>query len=389
MKRIIVARVAGMLMAMGILMAGGGKVMAADPCPAQYSTPPQNIIMSLTDLNAATVASMPVGSVLYKSQVDPYLAMRGEFDCIGILTWQVFYEYDSVGYGLWSGDIGIESGKIYQTGVDGIGFVIKLINHWGTSSTAPTESSFYTESTPVGFALYHHYNAASIQFIKTGPISPGTITGSMLPVMSVYLRGGMFGVVDGVDYGGGSFEYKMLTVSIVGTMSFTAPTCLAEDKEVQMGSYSASAFTGVGSATDWKDGSVTLICDRGFDGAGNTHTTYYDKNLPLTVTGETVSSRNPSSWQVTFSASTVAIDPALGIISLDTSTGSSATGIGIQLSKTNSEAGIYNLNVGGSDVIEYGSSSFTIPVWARYIQTDATVTEGTANSSVVYTVTYQ
>lgn len=68
-----------------------------------------------------------------------------------------------------------------------------------------------------------------------------------------------------------------------------------------------------------------------------------------------------------------------------------AYGIGIQLSSSASETNKINLanKITGKFSLTNTSTSVTVPLYARYIQTHSTVIAGKANGSLIYTISYR
>ena len=99
-----------------------------------------------------------------------------------------------------------------------------------------------------------------------------------------------------------------------------------------------------------------------------------------------------NTWSITLSPVSSVLDSASGIMAVDTSVPSAATGIGIQVSSgdtTSADSHIIDFgNTLTGTFNSDGSSSVTIPLSARYIQTEDSVSAGTANGKLVYTVSY-
>lgn len=79
-------------------------------------------------------------------------------------------------------------------------------------------------------------------------------------------------------------------------------------------------------------------------------------------------------------------------MSIDDSVSGAASGIGIQVSSGSietAEGNFINFNEPLKGLFETnGVSTITIPLAARYIQTKDTVTPGTANGKLIYTLSY-
>ena len=80
-------------------------------------------------------------------------------------------------------------------------------------------------------------------------------------------------------------------------------------------------------------------------------------------------------------------DATNGVIAL--ASGSTATGIGLKLTDSSSAALKFNslYQVSGYNAATGGS--YTVPLTAAYYQTATSVTPGTANAVVTFTMTYQ
>lgn len=99
-----------------------------------------------------------------------------------------------------------------------------------------------------------------------------------------------------------------------------------------------------------------------------------------------------NTWSITLSPVSSVLDSASGIMSVDNSDTSAAKGIGIQLSSgdtTSADSHIIDFGTALTGTFNSdGSSSVIIPLSARYIQTEDSVTTGMANGKLVYTVSY-
>ncbi|MEX1843596.1 fimbrial protein [Enterobacter cloacae] len=154
------------------------------------------------------------------------------------------------------------------------------------------------------------------------------------------------------------------------TISYMAETCTVPTPasfDVSLGSVgvSSSGFgSGVGSTSAAKDFSINLSCDTGVSGAFK---------VMMQLDGTPVSGLENQ-----------------GVLALTNSGASGvAGGVGVQvLNKANStpvsfakpwQVGAYPIS----------ASLITVPFSARYYQTAASVTPGTANSSMTYTISYQ
>jgi len=153
---------------------------------------------------------------------------------------------------------------------------------------------------------------------------------------------------------------------------------------VAMGDYDVNVFTAKGTATDWKDASIRLSGCGQFYGSTSSAIATFD-GTTTTTTGALAN----NSWSLTLSPYSPIIDAAKGIMDID-DYALRATGVGIQLSTTESTSGLVNLAAPVTGMLPNdGSSNITIPLYARYIQTENSVKAGRANAKLMYTITYQ
>jgi Fimbrial protein. len=141
------------------------------------------------------------------------------------------------------------------------------------------------------------------------------------------------------------------------------------------------SFTGINSSTPWISSSITLTgCSTGYGTASGGMSYDTGINTPAIITQNAIN--------VTLTPSSDFIDAANGIFKL--SADSTATGVGIQVAQTifGSPVNIdFTANTQMSRV-DPSSSTVNLSFLARYVQTDATVTPGTANGILTYTINY-
>ncbi|EHG7612133.1 fimbrial protein [Citrobacter sedlakii] len=340
-----------------------------------------------------TAFSDPVGTILYSGT--HYYGAHYLVECTNNIikgSIRFSWEYESAPLGLWNGDIGIYSGKIYNTGIDGVGMVLQVTNGttqdgWSAQHAVPISLGTLSDDINSNSQSLLQATAFStivrFHLIKTGPISYGTIDGSLLPTAKVTLS-----LNDGQE-----FSQQMARFNISGVVSINKPTCSATegDKIVRMGSHHKRDFGNIGDASEWVDSSLTMMCDEAFYGQGGmlNKILYNTDTMNTIVRDEPASKANAANtWAVRFTSSTGLIDATRGIIALDTASGDNATGVGIQLSSAPDDAGVMDLNSGWGGTIDLGSSTFRVPVYARYIRT-GDITGGSANGKVIYTIDYQ
>jgi len=257
---------------------------------------------------------------------------------------------------------------VFNTTLSGVGVYFPSLNATGRQYITGPYTSTLSSSGP--------FIRAAIVPLSTGSTSYGVLNGEVgLPRYTIYATESSSGEQISGSYVIGSYLFA-------GLITYIAPTCIAEDKEIFLGDHSVGAFTG-SSATEWVDASIVMRCDQSFANAYNDVQAYDNTHTNVATT-----TRPDNYYSVSLSPVYGFIDSDRGIIDLDGGSGVSATGVGIQLSRTQAEiswGGVYQW----TDLNTPASNSINIPLFARYIQTESTVTPGSANSKVVYTVTYK
>jgi type 1 fimbria pilin len=228
---------------------------------------------------------------------------------------------------------------------------------------------------------------ASIKLIKTGSIAPGSIVDPRT-----------FPSMRGIITPPNNVPVELYSIDFTGSINFITSTCATPDVNVDMGTYGAAQiFNRPGATTPWVDASITLERCPAFSGRhadtstqqiiSNTYPTRNDNRVATLLT-------------VSLTPASSIIDTANGVMAVDAagSSGAAATGVGLQLGYTpnniNATATIPStIWIPGMswDVQppNDGTSSFKIPLAARYFQTSNTVTPGPANARVTFNIDYK
>lgn len=334
----------------------------------QYYTAPL-----LGNMTISVPAGAAVGDVIYRQtiQIRNFPATRIKCSIAGDFYFS--HEYASTPKQRSS-----YNSTVYETGVPGIG-VKMMVN----KSITPTNDYPYM-SDPVTQCLNSEacapdpkwYWPNELMFIKTSSnVGAGTISASNLPTLR-YLWGQPNNMI------------TLHEVKLSGSIKVTVPTCnistASGTMTVPMGAYKLQNFTGKGTGTEWKNASINLTgCGRFY---GESSASMADFNGSSTT--QTRSLAN-NFWSMTISPYNGIFDTAKGIMNIDDDT-LRATGIGIQLSTTQSTTGLVNLSAPVKGALpDDGTQNITIPLYARYIQTGNAVIAGKANGKLMYTITYQ
>lgn len=272
------------------------------------------------------------------------------------------------------------SNTVYQTGVPGIG--VKFVRN-NNAADFPTTSASTGCTGSINCTFTSGWNADSrIVFIKTAStVTGGVIDASQLPT-ALYSFGQSGNMLD---------VYK---ITLTGSLQINTPTCdistVSQAMTVNMGNYHISAFSGKGSATGWKNASIQLAnCGQFY---GNEPSGYIGGTFNGTTTSTSTTGTENNFLTITLypqNGTRSTTDAANGIMKIDDGT-LSATGFGIQLSSSESTSGLIDLTTGITQTLpKDGTRNITVPLYARYIQTENSVTAGKANGRLEYVITYQ
>lgn len=345
--------------------------------------PSHTSTMPLQLANITAGPDLAVGTVLYKQtyniNINPGSGSWVRVTCTTNAPIMANYSYTKLPLPLSPWGSGLQAGKVYETGVPGVGFYVgQGVNgteYLPTSKPASDQVGSISEScqSSGSCTVIGNFVRWDIYFVKTGPISPGVITGGNLPCVGVNYTNDV-----------NSPENEVVNACMTGSLNVAATTCKTPDVTVPMGTYDASSFTEIGSATKWIDASIKLTDCPVYYGYGSSGQWYVDS-------AGANSSGNPkqNSLTVKLNPTTTVINSSSGIFSLTPDT-NSASGVGIQLAYGNGQSPVL---VNFSNTTTYkmglGTTGITsIPLVARYIQTDKHVTPGTANSAVTFLINY-
>lgn len=333
--------------------------------------------------NITVGADLAVGTVLYRQTYNlnyqpaggNYIAVR----CTSPAPVMVNYSYTQTPMPVSSWGSGQYTGKVYETGVPGIGVYIRqgvitdailptskpASSQQGVASTSDCETGSCT--------VTGNYKRWDLYFVKTGTVSPGTIVGGNLPCVGVNYTNDV-----------NSTENQVANICMTGAINIVASTCKTPDVTVPMGSYDVSLFSGEGSATKWVDASIMLTDCPVYYGRGSSGSWYADSTG---INNSGTPTKN--SITVKFTPVTTVINSSQGIFGF-TQTANSASGAGIQLAYGTGASPefvdfgntkTYEMDIGTTGISE-------IPLVARYIQTDKHVTPGKADSAVTFLINY-
>lgn len=325
-----------------------------------------NVTMPLNLSTIAVSNDIPDGTIIYQQKYVPGYSSIS-INCDDSATWNYIMSLTNTPMPLssWSGTIiSHESwvatyswdGYIYETGIPGIGITISMMSVRRPAPGIVGTNCLASKScTDTGMAA-----RAIIALVKTGPISAGVINAGNFPTMKVAL-------------GREASNITLYTLSFIGSLNVTLPTCTTPDFNVSLGKWTTEHFTGKGSSTPWVAANIVLSNCGNFIGS-NVSGDMSDGNYWSDNGSSFSSTMQWNTWSITLSPVSSVLDSASGIMSVDTSVPSAATGIGIQVSSADAtSADSHIIDFGNALTGTFnsdGASSVTIPLSARYIQTE-------------------
>jgi type 1 fimbria pilin len=354
-------------------------VMSSANCTLGSTSPPAiTATLPLTPANITASPDLPDGTILYTGAFKPTV-QPGVF-CVNSTEDAYFFnkylKVLSAPTGL-SGWTNNKFTHVYKSGVAGVGIVI-----WkGSVGITPTPYVVQSYGTGVN-NLYSMDTSFSFGLIKIGNIVPGQINGSNFPtvVSAITNKQNVLNLPP---------DLTLAKINFSGTINVVSKTCTTPDVNVPMGSYSIADYfrQTTGGKTPWVDASIRLTgCPRFYG--------YYDtgKEISITETGnQTVPAATASTVVVSIQPKTETLDAANGIMALNTADGKqSASGVGIQMGwgLASGTPTAFNLNGMTYTPPNSGASTITIPMAARYIQTNSVVTPGRADGKAVFIINY-
>ena len=336
-----------------------------------YITALKSYTIPLPATTISVPPDTPVGKEIYRLTI--YFANQGWLRINCTSSGQFYKGYDYLTTPLLPSDY---STTVYQTGVPGIGVKFVYGNSRGDFPAKVNENCMGINCNYPSSG----WDADSrVVFVKTADVvTAGIIEGSQLPT-ALYSAGQNDSMLD---------VYK---VSLSGSLQITSPTCnitaASKTMTVNMGKHKITAFTSKGATTEWKNASIQLAnCGRFY---GNIPSGFragvFDGN---TFTPDDPNINNFLSISLT--PLNGSEDAAKGIMKIADHP-LKATGVGIQLSTSESTSGLVNL---ASPTLKQtlpkdGSQEITVPLYARYIQTADSVIAGKSNGLLEYVITYQ
>ncbi|NAX27582.1 hypothetical protein CAG64_19230, partial [Vibrio sp. V38_P2S17PM301] len=291
----------------------------------------------LPEMTLSTTVSagndLPVGGVLFDVQPGQYswFGPNGYLAVICTTTADYYLgrKVLNIRYGIASVQPGTNGRtQVYNTSLSGVGVRTARGYANRTLNCSPTNACAIGPED--GDVSGGKLKLTGYTFIKTGPITPGVIDLSTIPISR-----GVFGQLGAMmEFGG---------VRLKGTLRITVPTCTIQqaDKKVNLGTFDINSdFSGTDNATAWVNtGGIVLNCPA--VSGRQVSTIEWDDRDGYTK----LPARTANTYTIAFSRTSNTIaDAARGIIAIDSASAGTASGVGIQLSSKPGTAGIINLD---------------------------------------------
>lgn len=261
--------------------------------------------------------------------------------------------------------------NIYQTGVVGLG--VRFRN--------PFENKYYPFDTSYNGGQVNPggWGDFTIELVKVGPITAGTINTALFPQVRI----------DAMD--ADNIPARVAYHTITGSFSLQTPTCTTPNFTWDLGITNTTNLKKKGDSSLWKDTPVTLTGCSAFLG-NNSNGSFTQYNISGNNTGSTSQSGAlaPNKLIMTLSPNTTSIDSTNGILGLDNT--STASGFGVQIASKQTGTFVAQSLTGNitiSPPVGYNGGSVSFPLGARIIRTNDIVQPGKINTSLTYTINYQ
>ncbi|MBM1020178.1 hypothetical protein DA103_11625 [Enterobacter cloacae] len=336
-------------------------------CAFTSDSPIQKEVIASIPLSVGNItagAEIPNGTVLYRQTYRPGYSNAATSCTDRIYDTQFLYTSTPKPLSSWNGSP--YGGKVYETGVPGIG-----VAFWRSGDAFPKVFGGGCSGSS-NCIIANGLLTWDISLIKIGNITPGTILGSNLPCMNESL-------------GNVNSPVSLLKACFSGTINVVSRTCTTPDVTVNMSKHDISVFRATGSTTEWVDASIKLTdCPVFYGTADDGDKNSWSENGTISIGAVTANKLG-----VTLTPNTSVLQSSNGVFALSESA-DSASGIGIQLAygTSASQTPVTFLQEKRYTMTLGSSGSVNIPLVARYIQTESRAQPGKANSAVTFLISY-
>nr|WP_315413572.1 fimbrial protein [uncultured Pseudomonas sp.] len=365
---------------MGVLAGGLWSVahVAVAACKPNEGNTAFDGVTQLQIANLTVGRELPLGAVIYRQR----LTVTPLVNSVGCTFDTPAYGYDfllavkPLPQASWS--TGVYGGKVYESGVPGIG--VALVGRPSNSEVIAPHSTYRSpcrNEGGCGYTIFPLYQQAEIRLIKIGNVTAGTIRGSDLPTFQAGL-----GLNDAASI-------PFLKVNFAGSINIVSRTCTTPDVNVDMGAHKVSEFSGINTGTPWKDFAIALNDCPAFHGS------YPTTGPNVGSDGSAISAGDKAANAIRYrlDPNQTPINASKGVMKLDGSAEgdpAAASGVGLQVADASeTPVALATLQASGITPTATNGASYSIPLKARYLQTESKVTGGPANATAVFTINYQ
>jgi type 1 fimbria pilin len=330
----------------------------------------QERVIPLQIANITVARDLPLGSRFYRQEFSANLSNR--FACTspsGRVTFEVRSRWVAGAMRLSSWNTGPLAGKVYESGVPGIG-----VAFFSGAGFLPLTTGAPTTVCPNTSTC--HVQLQEISTILVELVKISDVVGSGVISANSFLPFEAYVYQDGA-------AYPYLRTTFSASITVVSRTCQTPNVAVNMGVEKVSAFSPANNATPWKDFSITLNNCPAFTG------TYPRGDGSWMLNGNTsgisevrIKPQQKTSLQVNLTGTVPPINAGSGILALNSAQPGSASvakGVGIQLANTSGtpvQIGPGTLIPSGAVTQALEGASYTIPLKARYIKTTGPVGPG-------------
>lgn len=366
-----------------------GFVLGSVTCQQISSEIAVNITLAPSNIYGGT--DLLLGTIIYRGDSLQNSTIPDAIKCIGNPNESFSYTYQQkilnppLPLSDWQGSP--YSGKVYQSGVPGIGVVIVASNGEAITHLNPVTTINTTKQLSSSGELVFSINNASTRLvlIKIGEVTPGSYVFNSLnlPVVQHIIDNSLENPSILTS------PFSVFKLTFYGSMLVNSNTCLTPNANVDMGSYNINSdFSGIGSATQWIDVNLLLKDCPTFYGK------YDDSNYPVFLDANNggvinipASIANSIGIRLTPNTQTVIDFP--GVMAIDAEAAISASGVGIQIGWGESSPTLFDFSQEKKLTLpKNGRANIRIPLFARYIQTDTIMTPGRADGKLTFTINY-
>ncbi|NVI82502.1 fimbrial protein [Janthinobacterium sp. BJB401] len=177
-----------------------------------------------------------------------------------------------------------------------------------------------------------------------------------------------------------------MTLGLTGSIRVVSKTCTTSDVSVPLGRSKIMPLKGGGMSLPAVNFEIRLTDCPGFPGSIASGGGGAVSSQNGGVIGP---SRSPNTRKIRIDSVATAINASKGVLSLTAEKGKRvATGVGVQLLDESGQPWILSQDVGVPN-LNANTTSLTIKLGARYLQTAAEVKPGLSNAVATYTLNYQ